>query len=694
MGHGRTRPDAGVRATAGPVRRPSAGQRRPATPALAGLLELQRAVGNRAVLQLVARRNASPAAPLPVQRDLTVHVRQDANKPDVVANLILGTDRPKGLFAQEKRHTTAWKVSVDMVRSAVVGQKIDVAIANVAKLIKATRALPGAALAAGQAPTAKALYDAAVTEADTVLALPDKDLVTLRRAVRALLELRNVTPLSAVDTGPYSPGSGESTVAAALRAADKRPKSASQQAVRANIWSMFDFKALTHMLTEGVSGAALGRAADPKKTQRIRLAAATVLQHLASIQMAYPQAYAKAYPKGGDALLDFATWAKLKKVPSLADVSKQLAQEKVPALVTLKKRTPDPSVENPSLGLEVRLDAGGLVTDVQTSGRPPTVLGTEQGSHLVAYVLHVEVLRSLVRGRTPADAITAVVDDFDRLKADTENRMSPKEPHEVLPPKSLAAYDTAVAEFRTARKRTRKPELDPLSELEGVCLAWLGYRNAMPLASVKEGLALGAGEGTYLGQLRTLEQAADAPTPTRPNWDLAWRLLDTKALESVIGFDRRRLDVSDPSGLIHDYPGVTADVATDAAAVIGAYLDELEAVFPKVTAGLELRGAPALAHLLRVKIPLHPDVSVPIGEQLGVAEADMAAEVDKLSTPTTPPPESKKRKRGYDEEEYYDVEEADDEDVVKKPARKKRKPNPPATGRRIVKGKRRVGARK
>lgn len=561
-----------------------------------------------------------------LQRDLAVHVRQSNVDPNIVEELLIGPGRPAGLFTAHKSHTTSWQVAVDTVRAAVVGQPIRTAVSNVKMLLAETLGLPGTALAGHLQSDASGRYGTAQQEANAVRRLRASDLVTLRRAVRAFLTLRNVVPLSAVDRGSFSTGAGEATRAADLRRLD-RPKTRqpakqapAAERARAAIWGLLDLRAIRDMLDARTTTEQLAMkpSASPAPT-RTNLAARTVAQHLQSIEMAYPNAFALASSGGHDWTQDFRDVAGKAGVASdteLASVQRELRSYLVRRPTAMASRTANPAPDA-DLSVEVALAGDGTVSSLTAAGRPPTSLGgSRQGSHLVAFSLHLAVLRRLIVGQDVEAAIAAVAAKIAEDRDDVETTHDAN--FAVLVHTARAIYDTASQAASAAETHSANRALDAQARLEHLCIAWLGYVNASPLASVsKGGLAEGAGEASVLQNLTAAEAASFFPIPE--HWDVAWGLLDTAALGGLVarrstrgpllvGMRRNPLRSTRPSPARMtedvraedpvDYPGMTDDSEADGAYVIARYLDSLERAFPVAYEAAELWRPEATVYML------------------------------------------------------------------------------------------------
>lgn len=581
-----------------------------------------------------------------LQRVLAIHIRESLTVPRSVEDLIVGTGRPLGLFpTADKRHTTAWQVTVDTVRGAVVRQPIAGAVANVMTLINDTLELPAAGLADTLSVLTKARFDAAKSEAQAVVALGTVDLPTLRRAVRAFLTLRNITPLSAVDTGPYSPGSGESAPASRLRAADADPIG-DPGALRDDIWALLDFDALKTMLAPATGGNQLGAEATPNAVTKITWAAAAAAQHLASMRLAYPTAFAYA-THNTDLKADFLTRAVAKGLGAVQATS--VADALVPGLAwrprPVAHRTADPEGDQ-DFSVQIMSDQG-RVTQLVASGRPATVLSTGQGSHLIAFVLHVEVLRTLATGPL-RHAIRDVRASLEHIINDNEQHGSLKR---ALPSGSVGRYAAARKVATDAIARSHEIALDRQSRLEDICIAWLTYVNALPLSAVKEGLALNKGEGTTTANLRIME-ADRSGAPSDSSWLTAWGLLDRDALRNIVTRDGRApLRLRDDDAEVQDYPGATRKPAADGAYIVCEYLEKMRVAFPNVVADTRLDGVGSLAYLLRTLMGLTSDV-------IGVIAMAVNFEFDDMYEALRAAPVAPSRKRGRagndDDDEYQD----------------------------------------
>jgi|GEM_PF-5950073 len=281
----------------------------PGSPAAADLS----GAGPTRMLDELHRRGGTVAPPRPpagrlvVRRQVVTQLRLGGERSDQVTGVAI-VGRPPNTFGSSMGdHTTAFTVHVNAVQQALHGAPLAEAADRLGVLVSELRSLPGYALVGETLPPRHlGLWQAAlatITEVRRRIGERSGDLAGLiQQYVGAYLELRELVPLSTVDTSTVSKatsgkGKGEAVDALRDQAAGRAQK---PEVLAGEVLGLFDVRAaaLACAETDPVRLAALapGLPAGLGPRERGRL---IVLQHLRSIQTGYPGALAAL---GGEAI--------------------------------------------------------------------------------------------------------------------------------------------------------------------------------------------------------------------------------------------------------------------------------------------------------------------------------------------------------------------------------------------------------
>jgi hypothetical protein len=223
-------------------------------------------------------------------------------EPRIVRVSIVG--RPPPTFSSSMGdHSTAFTVHVNSIQLALEGRPLNEAASRMVELINRIGLLPGSQMAADLPARQASMWKEAakrVTTAQNALLFPTPgvNLVSaLQESIAAYLEVRELVPLSTINTGSISKatsGKGKGEEAAALRAqsagVDQPP-----DLLRSQVVGLLDVRAVALACIEldpvRLQALAPGLRADMSTDER---AFHYVLQHLRSIQTGFPGALAAA----------------------------------------------------------------------------------------------------------------------------------------------------------------------------------------------------------------------------------------------------------------------------------------------------------------------------------------------------------------------------------------------------------------
>ena len=546
---------------------------------------------NASLMDLVDE--TSPVQPGPGrQRPSTVfgfgvqaHLARGPGGRPVVESIDIG-GRPHGLFGSKHgSHITAWVVFCDVVRTAVVNQPIPAAILRLIQLIGEAPELPGASsdrLAAMEddvqvtgksARTGRDIYDealeaaaAAQAFATQVWADPGLALPALQELAAAYLTLRNATPLSVTHDVAVAQGHGEGGARGDLQAAEQANNEREQARqeleaaelgqdtiadtkVRELLWKLLDARAVNFLVrTEPAIETPRANSPVPGNVPgetRARRLAETVAQHLLTIRRAYPALYRRADMDGEDSLRSLlgdeadVLVGEYDGVSVGAAIQEKLGRPFEPMGSAASRVAPG---RHGVVQIVVGSDDRGrpCVATLRIGSRPTGILGAEEGAHLSAFGLVVEGLVRVMRN-CPLDEVA----DRIRDQLDQASRLPTAKRNDALVGDSASLYkearDDATAALENAEK-VQPTDEDFVSVLQELLVAYLLYRNTLPLTATAEGgVPGGKAEAPALATLRRAESAYRRGDVTDSEDQEAcqaapgamWALLDSSALSAV-----------------------------------------------------------------------------------------------------------------------------------------------------------------
>ncbi|MFL6163192.1 MAG: DUF4157 domain-containing protein [Jatrophihabitantaceae bacterium] len=261
-------------------------------------------LGTDAGRHLMAHELAHAVAPEaggPVRRAVVTQLQVDKPDGEDAVVRISGVSivgRPPPTFSSSMGdHSTAFTVHVNAVQLALIGHPLSEAAARMQDLVNGLQIAPGAKLVENLPPRQAAMWQEAYKRLVTIhgrLAAPTEGLdvtAAVQEYVAAYLELRELVPLSTINTGTVSKatsGKGKGEDCDALRAQAAGIKQ-SPDALGNEIVGLLDVRAVALSCIEPdparLAALAPGLPAKLNPTERAQL---FVEQHLRTIQTAFP----------------------------------------------------------------------------------------------------------------------------------------------------------------------------------------------------------------------------------------------------------------------------------------------------------------------------------------------------------------------------------------------------------------------
>ncbi|UOQ52182.1 eCIS core domain-containing protein [Hymenobacter cellulosivorans] len=265
--------------------------------------------------------------------------------------LINTQDRPDGLFGTaDKKHATAWVVFVSGVRKAVVGKTLTAAVTALNTLYDAAYRLPGTSKAYLLPPTRLPQWRDAMGAVDQAKEAADAaaTINSVQTYIRAYLRFRNFIPLSAADIPGAGPGGhAEATAIGIVETPDAHEPVVVRDAVyelldpgvvwafalgqgrTAQGYDQEDAEALSStreytdqgdLIDKEVPGAMLNISREARAAQVIK-------QHLETIRVNFPDAYARGDVNSQASIENFLA----AKLPLLNESARRVVSNKVRA---------------------------------------------------------------------------------------------------------------------------------------------------------------------------------------------------------------------------------------------------------------------------------------------------------------------------------------------------------------------------
>ncbi len=474
--------------------------------------------------------------------------------------------RPDGLLkGKEGSHTTAWAVFTDIIRKSTLGLSIQDALKSIYLLYEDLKQLPGYELLDSLEGDAAILHKEANKSMMKVFnyyekaqknKIPTYQIVALvQSAMEAYLSLRNAIPLTQIDDGRAT-GHGEPKHLADVRYANDVLKKHDKlddsycELVRKSMWSLLDYAVIKKM------GAGLftkkqapGLSVDYEKSST--LVGAAIVQHLWTLNTAYKQAFEASNMEGEKSILNF-----LKNTMGYDEEASKAVYNKINFFY---KYGEDPvAKDNHPILHDTQTDGGnnfGVKVDINQDGgktvkvknvyfgaRPHGLLGSKEGSHLTAWIVFCDVVRTAIGNKSVIDAIKAIL----RLYIEAK-KLPGVSRIKNLDEKAKPFYEASESRMEKAVLNTKKMkniELQALPVLQELIAAYLSYRNSIPLSQTNAGVADGSGEAQsrarilYLnGNIKKSDWNAKLygpiPTSLKDFWLAMWNMMDTKVLHKM-----------------------------------------------------------------------------------------------------------------------------------------------------------------
>jgi Domain of unknown function (DUF4157) len=463
-----------------------------------------------------------------IQREIAVQI--DVGIADQISDIVLAGTRPTGALDQTKEgsHTTAWIVTVEGVKNAVMGKKVEDAYTSVDKLFKTAQALPGAKRVDNLASHKKQKYNEALEAAKTAKSNAKKheNISSLQMYIRAYLSYRNIIPLSAVDSGSNADGRGEGRMVGIIRNFnDYQPN-----VVVGAMLALFDATATSNAVDDNFKSNKGDRSANvpgmAKNENADSLKKDIMEQHMMSLQASFPEAFAHAF-KGYDKsnLLKF--FARAEKTTAkgvleqanFMDVQEALEDQKDPGSSDAEPEEETFGTGKKTAAIQIELGTGKNIKSIFFGNRPHGLFGSKHGSHTTAWGVFTEGVLIAAKGKPINKAVLSIKALYDSAL--------------TLPGVARAQYLTAERKkaFEDAKrdvKETDTNNVTSLSDLQNYILAYLTFRNLVPMSAAMLGRATGKGESEALDKLRNYK-SFDASELQ----ESVFKLLDAEALIAI-----------------------------------------------------------------------------------------------------------------------------------------------------------------
>ncbi|WP_024755066.1 hypothetical protein [Streptomyces exfoliatus] len=151
------------------------------------------------------------------------------------------------------------------------------------------------------------------------------------------------------------------------------------------------------------------------------------------------------------------------------------------------------------LASQISMNANGTITGFESAGRSPSPFSGTMGAHTTAWVVHLDVVRRAIVGRSVPDAYTAL----SGLTAEAETAQAGMTPSFTAAgsPHTELANEARGALQRAAEQTANAPESTRVLFLQSMINALLTYLNYIPGATLPAANTAGRGEGTLRNRL-------------------------------------------------------------------------------------------------------------------------------------------------------------------------------------------------
>ncbi len=513
----------------------------------------------------------------------------------ITAAHLPGRARPRGTLATgQGSHSSPWSAFVSSVHNAVIGCTLEDAVTGIDQLYERAKKLPGNDRTQFTHREDEAAYAYAGELCDAAQAAAAIEPVTLEKVQRyigAFLEFRNQVPLSA-----FKGGLANSKREANNLAIVRNYAGHSEEEVREAIFELLDPSTLTLVFgaidPDDVEDEERSSdeeeeelSSDEEQDQRAKFhpdlpgkdpeesgeatIAAVIMQHLQTMEVGFPAAYAKAEITVENVIARFGGKShapklkkKVKPLPTSKSKKKKgkrhedsddsdgsdseyefeesdgdsdddnaIDNDLLRALLTVPDPT-TPALEieearSGAFGVGLELDAAsGLIrrANINKQDRPRGLFGGDDKKHSTAWITFVEGARARLVGRTLEQAVVGIDGLY---QAATElpgaalgKTLTPEREHEFV----------AARERADAARLAADGEDPSLDSVQRYVSAYLTYRNFVPLSAV-DTVAQGSGGK---GEGKTVEivkqYAKHSADEVR---EAIWKLLDPAAVGAI-----------------------------------------------------------------------------------------------------------------------------------------------------------------
>lgn len=150
-----------------------------------------------------------------------------------------------------------------------------------------------------------------------------------------------------------------------------------------------------------------------------------------------------------------------------------------------------------SLASQIELDDGGIIIGFESAGRSPSPFPGTMGAHTTAWIVHLDVIRRAILGKT----VEVAIDNLRKLakKAKETSRDMTKAGFEVYEQRLTESFGQLIYGLGSAQNAL--PEVQPIL-LQQAINSLLTYVNYIPGATIEAAETGGKGEGTIRNRLR------------------------------------------------------------------------------------------------------------------------------------------------------------------------------------------------
>lgn len=268
------------------------------------IFQLQKSIGNSAVIQLLKNSNTKGSNQSVIQRKVAAQIHPNEDDPNLIGEIdIIGrTENPKG-FKGMGSHLTMWAVITDMIKNRLRGSSYDQAITKIEEMYVETNRLPGYSEYVNMTfdqQYNKVIKQTAFLEAyelanQAITSSPMIVPLRVQQLISTFLEYRNTIPLTTFDFGVAKANVGETSSLEKLRIYEKDGHGCTKKELRNAIMGTLDYQAMESAakLDEEEEVRPDVPGIDIDDDYEVRMAK-MIEQHLLTVEGAYPRCFQDA----------------------------------------------------------------------------------------------------------------------------------------------------------------------------------------------------------------------------------------------------------------------------------------------------------------------------------------------------------------------------------------------------------------